>query len=104
MAPTAIEFYPSLKLGPQYGNDMFVADFNNGRIYDFNLNSQRNALVLTGAFSDRVANTDAETQSVIFGEGFGGISDSEVGPYDAFLYALSIGDGALYRILPNEQE
>ena len=25
----------------------------------------------------------------------------KVGPYDGYLYALSIGDGALYRILPN---
>ena len=44
VAPTAIEFLNSARLGTQYQNDMFVADFNNGRIYNFNLNSQRTAL------------------------------------------------------------
>ena len=76
VAPTAIEFLTSSNLGTQYRNDMFVADYKNGRIYDFNLNAQRNGLALTGVLSDRVANTDAETQSVRFGEGFGRISDS----------------------------
>ena len=101
VAPTAIEFLNSARLGTQYQNDMFVADFNYGRIYNFNLNSQRTALVLTGVLSDRIANTDAETQSVIFGEGFGGISDLKVGTGDGYLYILSLGAGALYRILPS---
>ena len=30
VAPTAIEFLNSASLGPQYQNDMFVGDFNNG--------------------------------------------------------------------------
>jgi hypothetical protein len=79
---------------------MFVADFNNGRIYNFNLNSQRTALVLTGVLSDRIANTDAETQSVIFGEGFGRLTDLKVGAGDGNLYVLSYSNGAIYRILP----
>ena len=99
VAPTAIEFLTSANLGSQYRNDMFVGDFNKGRIYNFNLNSQRNALVLSGVLSDRIAHTDTETQSVIFGEGFGGISDLKMGA-DGYLYALSIGHGAIYRILP----
>jgi aldose sugar dehydrogenase len=101
VAPTAIEFLSSERLGSQYRNDMFVGDFNKGRIYNFNLNSQRNALVLTGALSDRIANTDSETQSVIFGERFGGITDLKVGLGDGYLYVLSIGNGAVYRIVPN---
>jgi glucose/arabinose dehydrogenase len=101
VAPTAIEFLTSTRLGTQYQNDMFVADFNNGRVYDFNLNSQRSALLLGGALSDGIANMDAETQSVIFGEGFGGISDLKVGMGDGYLYVLSISGGALYRIVPN---
>lgn len=101
VAPTAIEFLSSERLGPQYRNDMFVGDFNKGRIYNFNLNSQRNALVLTGVLSDRIANTDSETQSVIFGERFGGITDLKVGLGDGYLYVLSIGNGAVYRIVPN---
>jgi aldose sugar dehydrogenase len=101
VAPTAIEFLTSASLGTPYQNDMFVGDFKHGRIYNFNLNSQRTALVLTGALSDRVANIDSETQSVIFGEGFGGISDLKVGAVNGYLYILSIGHGAVYRILPN---
>lgn len=100
VAPTAIEFFTSSSLGTRYQNDMFVGDFNNGRIYNFNLNSQRTALVLTGALSDRVANTDLETQSVIFGEGFGGISDLKVGAGNGYLFVLSIGNGAIYRVVP----
>jgi aldose sugar dehydrogenase len=100
VAPTAIEFLNSARLGTQYQNDMFVADFNKGRIYNFNLNSQRTALVLTGVLSDRIANTDAETQSVIFGEGFGRLTDLKVGIGDGYLYVLSYSNGAIYRILP----
>lgn len=105
VAPTAIEFLPSAKLGSQYQNDMFVGDYGKGRIYNFNLNTQRDALVLAGVLSDRIANTDAETASVIFGEGFGRISDLQVGT-GGYLYVLSINslstnNGAIYRILPN---
>lgn len=80
---------------------MFVADFNKGRIYNFNQSPQRTTQALTGVLSDRAANTDSETQSVIFGEGFGGIADLKVGLGDGYLYVLSIGNGAVYRILPN---
>ncbi len=100
VAPTAIEFLTSGKLGSSYQNDMFVGDFNKGRIYDFNLNSGRTALSLSGNLADKIANTDAETGQVIFGEGFGGVTDLKVGPGDGYLYVLSIGNGALYKILP----
>jgi aldose sugar dehydrogenase len=100
VAPTAIEFLTSSKLGEQYQNDMFVADFNEGRIYRFDLNPQRTDLVLSGVLADKIANTDSETQSAIFGEGFGGITDLKVGLGDRHLYVLSLGNGALYKILP----
>lgn len=100
VAPTAIEFLTSTKLGSSYQNDMFVGDFNKGRIYDFNLNSGRTALSLSGNLADKIANTDAETGQVVFGEGFGGVTDLKVGPVDGHLYVLSIGNGAIYKILP----
>jgi aldose sugar dehydrogenase len=100
VAPTALEFLTSSKLGKRY-NDMFVADFNKGRIYRFNLNPERTGLVLFGVLADRIANTDSETQSVIFGEGFSGVTDLKLGLGDGHLYVLSIRDGALYKILPN---
>jgi aldose sugar dehydrogenase len=106
VAPTAIEFLNSSILGTQYRNDLFVADVKNGRLYNFNLNSQRNALALSGVLSDKIANTDSELQSVIFAEGFGGITDLKVGP-DGYLYLLATqrdaipkGEGSIYRIAP----
>ena len=100
VAPTAIEFLTSSKLGSSYQNDMFVGDFNKGRICDFNLNSGRTALSLSGDLADKIANTDAETGQVIFGEGFGGVTELKVGPGDGYLYVLSIDNGAIYKILP----
>ncbi len=55
---------------------------------------------MSGNLADKIANTDAETGQVIFGEGFGGVTDLKVGPGDGYLYVLSIGNGALYKILP----
>lgn len=100
VGPTAIKFLTSSKLGTVYQNDLFVADYNKGRIYDFNLNSGRTGLVLSGVLSDKIANTDSETQQAIFGQGFGGITDLKVGPGDGYLYVLFYGNGAIYKILP----
>ena len=42
--PTAIKFLNSEQLGKKYQNDLFVASFNFGEIYDFNLNKNRTKL------------------------------------------------------------
>jgi aldose sugar dehydrogenase len=97
--PTAAKFLNSDKLGIQYVNDMFVGDVHNGWIYHFNLNEYRTDLILEGPLADKIANTPEEMQETIFGEGFGGITDLEVGP-DGYLYVVSIGQGAIYRIVP----
>ena len=100
VAPTALKFLSSGKLGTAYQNDLFVGDFNNGRVYHFDLNSARTGLHLKGVLTDRKANTDSELSQVIFGKGFGGISDLKVGNGDGYLYVLSYGNGAIYKILP----
>ena len=46
--------------------------------------------------TDHVADTPEEERSVIFGEGFGVITDIKVGP-DGYLYVLGF-DGTIYRI------
>ena len=97
--PTPTKFLNSDKLGFQYVNDLFVADVHNGWIYHFDLNEDRTELVLEGPLADKIANTPEEMQETIFGEGFGGITDLEVGP-DGYLYVVSIGQGAIYRIVP----
>ena len=96
--PTAVKFLNSDKLGIQYVNDMFVGDVHNGLIYHFDLNEYRTDLILEGPLADKIANTPEEMQETIFGKGFGGITDLEVGP-DGYLYVVSIGQGAIYRIV-----
>ena len=78
---------------------MFVSDIKNGRIYHFDLNEKRDGLVLSAKLADKVADSDQETSELIFGSGFGGISDMDVGP-DGYLYVLSFGKGSIYKISP----
>ena len=102
VAPTALKFLNSSKLGKQYQNDMFVGDILYGNIYHFKLNQQRDGLLLSGSIvaNNNVVNTIQESQQFVFARGFGGITDLQVGP-DGYLYVLSYTDGALYRIVPS---
>ena len=100
VGPTAIKFLNSDKLGKQYENDMFIGDIILGNIYHFELNDNRDALVLNGSLSDKVANNYDELGPVIFAQGFRGITDIDVGP-DGYLYFLSYySDPGVYRIVP----
>lgn len=101
VGPTAIKFLGSDTLGNQYRNDIFVSDITQGNIYHFDLTGNRTNLILNGLLVDKVSNNSTENQGIIFGEGFGGISDLEVGPYDSYLYVVSLGHGNIYRIVPN---
>lgn len=95
-----VKFLDSTKLGSIYENDMFVGDVHNGRIYHFDLISDRKDLVLPKDLSDRVIEKSSSpaVNSILFGEGFGGITDLEVGP-DGNLYVVSIGLGSIYQII-----
>src|ERR671914_626153 len=97
IGPTALKFLNSDKLGMQYQNDIFIGDVRNGRIYHFDLNEARTGLVLQEPLDDKVVDDDGENEDIVFGEGFGSISDLEVGP-DGYLYVVSIGLGGIYRI------
>jgi aldose sugar dehydrogenase len=100
VGPTAIKFLDSDKLGTKYQNDMFVGDVHLGNIYNFKLNEDRTELVLEGPLADKVAETrDTGIEYIIFAEGFGGITDLEVGP-DGYLYVVSIGLGKIFKIAP----
>jgi glucose/arabinose dehydrogenase len=80
---------------------MLVGDVNNGRIYHFDLNEDRTELILEGPLADKIvdARSPEEFGGIIFGEGFGGITDLEVGP-DGYVYVVSIAHGTIYRIMP----
>src|ERR687892_113693 len=101
VGPTAIKFFGSDRLGNQYKNDIFVSDITQGNIYHFDLIGNRTNLILDGLLADKMSNNSTENQDIIFGEGFGGISDLEVGPYDGYLYVVSLGHGNIYRIVPS---
>ena len=98
VAPTAIKFLNSSKLGTEYENTVFVGDVKTGNLYNFKLNSDRDQLVLNPPLDDKVADTPDEIQEIVFGQGFGVITDIQVGP-DGYLYILGIG-GTVYRIVP----
>ena len=102
VAPTALKFFNSTKLGKQYQNDLFVGDYNNGNIYDFKLNGNRTGLSLNDAkLQNNIAYTPKDYKPFIFASGFdGGISDIKIGPEDGYLYVLSLS-GTIYRISPS---
>jgi len=98
---TSLIFLNSDKLGTQYRNDMFVGDVHNGRIYHLKLNTDRTELVLPNSLESKFLTSLYATgvDKIIFGQGFGGITDLTVGP-DGYLYVVSIGQGKIFRILP----
>ncbi len=99
IGPTALKFLNSDKLGKQYENTVFIGDVNTGNLYNFKLDADRTGLLLNGALEDKIADTHDELQSVIFGQGFGVITDIQVGAGDGYLYVLTY-DGTIYRIVP----
>ena len=103
---TAVKFLNSNKLGEEYENDMFVGDFNNGRLYHFELNENRTELSFQdGSLKDGIVDENEEPEEAIVAEGFGSITDIEVGP-DSLLYVLSrLEDEAnIFRITPRSSE
>jgi aldose sugar dehydrogenase len=95
---TDIEFLNSDKLGAEYSNNAFVGDIGYGNVYRFELNDDRTDFNLDSpGLDDRVVDNDDELASILFGEGFAGVTDIKTGP-DGFLYVLSFDDGTIYRI------
>ena len=88
-------------MGSQYRNDIFVGSVHNGHIYHFKLNQDRNDLLLPQGLEQRLIQNpiNVGAEDVIFGTGFGGITDLSVGP-DGYLYVVSIGQGKIFRIMP----
>ncbi|MGN6630501.1 MAG: PQQ-dependent sugar dehydrogenase [Candidatus Nitrosocosmicus sp.] len=102
VAPTALKFFNSSKLGSQYQNDLFVGDRNNGNLYNFNLDQSRTGFIFSDSkLNDKIANNPTEANSLIIGTGFDdGIGDIKIGPDDGYLYILTLS-GNIFRILPS---
>jgi glucose/arabinose dehydrogenase len=102
---TSLQFLDSDKYSENYKNDLFIGDINNGNVYRFELNDERDGLSLRNELEDKTASTVEELDDLIFARGFGGITDLEVGP-DGFLYVLTINRfhadnvGSIYRVIP----
>ena len=95
---TDIEFLNSSKLGAEYANNAFVGDYRHGNLYKFQLNEDRSGFKLDNpGLEDHVVDNSDELNSIIFGNGFAGITDIKTGP-DGYLYILSFNDGTIYRI------
>jgi aldose sugar dehydrogenase len=101
-AVTDIEFLDSSTLGERYANNIFVGDINNGNLYFFEVNENRDGIILDtsqqeSGLSDLVVDNEQELSAITFGSGFGGITDIETGP-NGSLYVLSYDDGIIYEI------
>ncbi len=99
VAPTGISFSDPQGFG-KYKDSVFVGDCNNGNLYRFQLNQNRNSFVFNSPqLADNEVNPGDSMDEIIFGTGFGCISDVMTGP-DGFLYITSLSDGTIYRIVP----
>ena len=103
VAVTAIEF-PDGDSFEKYSDWLFVGDYNNGRIYKFQLNSERTGFIFSNPeLSDLVLDDNDEIDEILFAKGFQTISDIEF--HDDVMYVVSIFDGSIYKIYePTEEE
>jgi glucose/arabinose dehydrogenase len=97
-APTGIVFPNGSSLGPAYDDVALVGDSNNGFLYELPLNATRDGFDFSAfpALQDLVADDATEQNLLRIGQGFGAITDLEIGP-DGDLYVVSIF-GNIYRI------
>ena len=104
---TGIEFMKSSALGEKYLNNLFVGEFTKGNLNFFKLNETRTGFEFDrnqSELADSIADNKDEASKVIFGSGFGRITDIKTGP-DGFLYIVDLGygeihgDSKLHRIL-----
>ncbi len=96
-APTAILFPDGSALGASFDESALVADSNPGQIYEFPLNGSRDGFDLAVPLADLVADDNDERDLLAIAEGFGSVTDLELGP-DGEVYVVSIAQGAIYRL------
>ena len=102
VAPTAIAF-PGKYGFEKYSDSLFVGDINHGRIYKFQLNTDRTGFVFSNPdLSDLVADYNDKITEIIFAEIPGGVTDIEF--HNGAMYVVSIFDGSVYKIYSKELE
>jgi len=101
VAPVAINF-ANFKETNNHDNSVFVGDCNNGHLYKFELNENRDGFEFSDPnLQDNLVNENEPMDEIIVGTGFRCITDIERGP-DGFLYLVSYGENNIYRIKPIE--
>ena len=101
IAPTDAYFMGTSRLGKQYAHDLFVGTVKDGGvIFRFDMSPSRKTLGLSGALADGVADNSgdallAEQSDLVFGNGFGVVTDILAGPGGMYVLSLS---GSMYRI------
>ena len=95
---TAIAF-PDNDSFERYSDWLFVGDYNNGRIYNFQLNSDRTGFIFSNPdLSDLVLDDNDVIDEIIFASGFPGVTDIKF--HDGTMYVVAIKDGSIYKIYP----
>ena len=99
--PTGINFPFNTSWGPTYNSQVLVGTNSNGDIYSLPLNASRTGLdvsALPPPLQDLVAQNSTEANLVRIGQGFGAITDLELGPeLPPHLYVVDIF-GRVFRI------
>jgi glucose/arabinose dehydrogenase len=100
VAPTGLAFAESEAL-KKFSGSLFVGDCTAGNLYRLELNESRDGFAFTSPHlsADNVANRGESQDEIIFGTGFGCVTDVEVGP-DGLLYIVSLSEGTIFRIVP----
>jgi aldose sugar dehydrogenase len=105
--PDGIGFLASRALGPQYARDLFGGAATpltrGGHLFRFNLTGNRRRIAVDDPrLEDRVAdntvkNHITESESLLFGSGFGVGTDIETGP-NGNLFVVPLSHGVVYEI------
>lgn len=107
IAPAGLGFISSRALGPQFQGNMIVGgattNLTAGQLFRFRLTGNRQDIAVDDPrLDDRVAdnlakNEITESESLVFGTGFGIGTDIQTGP-NGNLYVVSLSRGAVYEI------
>ena len=101
VAPVGLNF-GKFKETSNYDNSLFVGDCSKGNLYKFELNKNRDGFEFSNPdLQDNLVNEGDSMEEIVIGTGFRCITDIERGP-DGFLYLVTHGERAIYRILPVE--
>lgn len=96
---TSINFLRSARYEANIRDTALAGDANLGNLYKFDVNANRDDLILTGGVADRVADSSTERNLNRWGTGWGVITDMDIGA-DGYMYMTSLSNGAVYRLRP----